>query len=241
MKHVTNSCFALVCTFVCLFCTAPLAHAAQKNQEKVTITLPKNSPRLQLLQQSHILVGQAKLPTHKDVLRTRWQEILKKHKQHIFDVQNIPLPAQHKQQWANLSRVLPNMEPLEKLRNINGFFNGLPSRKDGVLYNTKEYWATPYEFLQKRGGDCEDYAFTKLFALQYFDWPAEDLWVVLVHDKARNEGHAVVAARHKNRVFILDNLSKPVQLLIPESQYAKQVHIFGVLNIQGLWLPFSEK
>lgn len=33
------------------------------------------------------------------------------------------------------------------------------------IYTTSDYWATPYEFLARDKGDCEDYVIAKYFAL----------------------------------------------------------------------------
>lgn len=90
-------------------------------------------------------------------------------------------------QWKNISSQMPSMPPDKKLRVINGFFNSWPSRNDQTNYGKKEYWASPEEFFKKGSGDCEDYAIIKYFALRYFSWPAEDLWLVLVTEKKNQD------------------------------------------------------
>ncbi len=208
-------------------------------KNEFTVNVSKNAPRINILQKDFILVGDVQLPPNFSKIRTQWNEIVAKHDQNIFEVKNIPLPVQHKEQWANLSKLFPKMDGTKKLRNINGFFNRIPSREDAYTYKAKEYWATPEEFLRKRAGDCEDYALSKYFALQYFSWPSSDLWIVFLRDNINKGMHVVLAARHNKKVFILDNLSKPAQLLIPEAQYAKQVNVVALFNGQGMWLPLK--
>ncbi len=215
------------------------SYALANTSKAVTINVPKDAPRINILQKNFILVGDIELPEQFTAIRSQWKDIEKKHDPKVFDVKNIPLPAQHKEQWANLSRLYPKMDGTKKLRNINGFFNRIPSRDDAYTYQAKEYWATPKEFLKKRAGDCEDYAMSKYFALKYFSWPKDDLWIVFLRDKINNGMHVVLAARYNSKVFVLDNLSRPAQLLIPEAQYAKQVSIVALFNHKGMWLPLK--
>lgn len=139
------------------------------------------------------------------------------------------------EQWRNLLKAMPSISKEKKLRYINGFFNNWPSIKDIDNYGVKEYWAPPEEFLAK-GGDCEDYAIAKYFALKYLSWPQEDLWIVLVRNKENQDQHAVLAARSGDKTFILDNLSKPVYLILPAQLYMNQFTPLFAINEQGIWM-----
>ncbi len=166
-----------------------------------------------------------------------WRGMLARHNpSQVFSPTISPLPGPILTQWKNVSARMPAMAPVEKLRIINGFFNNWSSLTDSANYGQEEYWAAPEEFLAKGGGDCEDYALIKYLALRYFNWPAKDLWIVFLRDRINNGNHAVLAARADGRVFILDNLSRPAYLLIPEKQYAKQVTPLYALNELGLWV-----
>ncbi len=231
---------ALLVLILNVLLCAPLGYA-NSGSVKVNIRVPKNAPKVELLNKKFVLVENSTLPEHFDAIRGNWRKVLAAHKQDVFDVKNIPLPRQHKLQWSNLTKLLSTKNELDTLRYINGFFNSIPSQKDDYSYNKKEYWATPHEFLSKGAGDCEDYATAKYFALQYFSWASDKLWLVFLRDNIRPSLHVVLLARLGSKGFILDNLSKPVQLLIPEAQYAKQVKVIGILNKQGMWLPLSSK
>ncbi len=230
--------FRLFFTFLALSLLLTTGQA-QANSQEFTIKISKDAPRINILHTDFVLVGDAQLPPSFTKIRQQWFDVEKKHEKNVFEVKNIPLPSQHREQWANLSKLIPKMDGTKKLRNINGFFNRIPSRDDAYTYKAKEYWATPKEFLQKRGGDCEDYALSKYFALQYFSWPSDDLWVVFLRDNVNSGMHVVLAARYNKKVFILDNLSKPAQLLIPEAQYASQVDVVALFNAKGMWLPLK--
>ena len=141
-------------------------------------------------------------------------------------------------QWNNLSKLMPSWTPEKKLQNINGFFNRWDSKDDQSNYGTEEYWASPEEFLEN-GGDCEDYAIIKYMALRYFGWPEEDLWLLLAKDKKTGEHHAALAARTGEKIFILDNLSRPVYLLIPEAQYVRNFIPLYAINDRGAWMMVS--
>lgn len=58
-----------------------------------------------------------------------------------------------------------NQSDFKKLQTVNNFFNKVKYTSDSVVWNKKDYWATPYEFLAKDKGDSEDFVFAKYFTL----------------------------------------------------------------------------
>ena len=58
-----------------------------------------------------------------------------------------------------------NKSDIEKIKTINDFFNKVKYSSDKKVWNKKDYWATPYEFLAKDKGDSEDFVFAKYFTL----------------------------------------------------------------------------
>ncbi len=212
----------------------------KKSPPSQTIKVPKQTPHMKLLGAEFVLVEHVTVPENITVMRTRWRNIQAQHSQDLFDAKTIPLKGQHKGQWQALIEITKkSKDSLKTLRNINGFFNGIASRKDEDFYGSTEYWASPQEFMTNRSGDCEDYAITKYYALQYMGWNRDDLWLVFLKDKIRGGGHAVLVAECDKGQFVLDNLSKPKHLLIPAKQYAAQVTPFAIANHHGLWLRIS--
>jgi len=52
------------------------------------------------------------------------------------------------------------------LEEVNDFWNGVRYASDMAVWGKKDYWATPYSFLLKDRGDCEDYVIAKYFTLK---------------------------------------------------------------------------
>lgn len=197
---------------------------------------PARGHELSLLGRSALLIEDAPSPQARHFQKD-WQALLARHNATAaFAPTTTLLPGPVLAQWKAVISRMPAMKADEKLRTINGFFNNWSSEPDIKNYGQEEYWASPEEFLTKGGGDCEDYAIIKYLALRYFSWPAQDIWIVFVDDRINKGKHAVLAARMNDKIFILDNLSRPAYLLIPEKQYAGQVTPLYALNEQGVWI-----
>lgn len=199
-------------------------------------TAPPESPACPLVLSGYSPVCMGPNLPEVQHIRDAWESVLVRHDpETVYGSRISLLTPPVLQQWRNLAAMMPKLAPQQKLQYINGFYNNWPSAKDSVNYGEEEYWATPLEFLDK-GGDCEDYAVVKYLALRYFSWPAEDLWILLVENKKDGEKHAVLAARDRDRIFILDNLSRPAYLLIPEMAYMKTFTPLFAVNETGLWM-----
>jgi len=57
----------------------------------------------------------------------------------------------------------------------------------------------PLQTLGSGAGDCEDYAIVKYVVLRELGITADDPHLIVVQDKKRETGHAVVAVRHEQR------------------------------------------
>lgn len=170
-------------------------------------------------------------------LQQLWESALERHDpEKAFGRHQRLMNPYRKEQWNNIVASWNSMTPDKKLRVINGFFNNWPSKSDQENYGQKEYWASPEEMLRKGSGDCEDYAIIKYLALRYLSWPSQDIWLVLVQDRKKKTHHAVLAARYGQQTFILDNLSKPRYLIIPEEAYMKNYMPFYAINEESSWI-----
>ena len=218
---------------VCLFVLAtalPCMGAPQKYAPQSASALP---PVLSAFTAAHPDIETQEMQQ----LQRLWANVLARHdpeKAFGNAIQAMPSPVLT--QWKNLSKRMPSWTAVEKLQNINGFFNRWRSIDDLKNYGTEEYWATPEEFLEKGGGDCEDFAIIKYLALRYFGWPEQNLWLLLGKKHTVGSFHAVLAARTGERKFILDNLSRPPYLLIPEEKYMRNFTPFYAMNCLGIWL-----
>lgn len=127
-------------------------------------------------------------------------------------------------------------DELQRLREINDFFNRrLAFRDDAVTWGVPDYWATPLESLEKRAGDCEDYAIAKYFSLAATGVPTTRLRMVYVRARLAGQSlaHMVLAyyAQPGAEPLILDNLRPEV---LPASQRPDLTPVFS-FNTEGLW------
>ena len=169
-------------------------------------------------------------------LQGYWDGMMARHDPEVaFGTKQTSLPAPIRKQWNTLCAKAPKLVWTERLQFVNAFFNNWDSVDDSKNYGQEEYWATAEEFLEKGGGDCEDFALAKYLALRRFGWPEQDMWLLLLQERGKDAHHAVLAVRKGDRIFILDNLSRPAYLLIPESTLVKGYVPMYAINALGLW------
>jgi predicted transglutaminase-like cysteine proteinase len=113
--------------------------------------------------------------------------------------------------WEALLQDLKKKPVREQLEGVNDFFNALPYAEDNENYGMEDYWATPYEFLQKNAGDCEDYAIAKYISLKRLGVSEASMRIIILQDN--NLGgimHAVLEVRVDSTRYLLDNQSSSV-------------------------------
>ena len=96
---------------------------------------------------------------------------------------------------------------LEKLEAVNKYYNGVRYSSDRKVYGKKDYWATPWEFLGKDRGDCEDYVISKYFALIYLNVDSKKLFFTYVRSSKFKAAHMVLTyfKTPRSEPLILDN------------------------------------
>lgn len=115
--------------------------------------------------------------------------------------------------------VAPDQPELALVERIQHHFNRLKRLPDPWLWGQADYWATPSELLRAGGGDCEDLAAAKYFALRELGVPAERLRLVytrVLNDRLqRIELHIVLWYRRRpgDEWLVLDSLRDDVQPL----------------------------
>ena len=127
-------------------------------------------------------------------------------------------------------------DELVRLKDINDFFNRrIAFKDDAVVWGVPDYWASPLESLDKRAGDCEDYAIAKYFGLAASGVPTAKLRMVYVRARLGGQSlaHMVLAyyAQPGAEPLILDNLRPEV---LPASQRSDLTPVFS-FNTEGLW------
>lgn len=147
--------------------------------------------------------------------------------------------------WRNMVALAGQSPELKILRMVNGYFNQWRPKNDEEVWNTAEHWASPKEFAKERGGDCEDYAIAKYFALRFFGIEAERMRITVVRRKNERgqyapQLHAVLAVRANDTWFILDNNARPKNNIFPQTQYKGQFDPLYSVNENGAWVHGSQ-
>lgn len=139
--------------------------------------------------------------------------------------------------WDKMIESSKDKKILQKLKNVNEFFNKIRYSTDEKHWRKKDYWATPFEFMGTGAGDCEDYAIAKYFSLRKLGVPDEKLRITYVtYQKKRTkyeQAHMVLTYYHKvgSTPIVLDNINKKLQLASKRDDL-KPVYSF---NANGLW------
>jgi predicted transglutaminase-like cysteine proteinase len=76
---------------------------------------------------------------------------------------------------------------------------------DEAQWGVSDRWSAPFETLQSRRGDCEDYATLKYLALRAAGFSDDDVKIVVLKNIFPNEDHAAVAVHVDDDWFVLDN------------------------------------
>lgn len=139
--------------------------------------------------------------------------------------------------WDNMIESIKNEKIVKKLKKVNDFFNNFRYVSDKTLWKRTDYWASPYEFIGKGAGDCEDYAIAKYFALRAAGVSDKKLKITYVKIKQSNkkyeEAHMVLNYYHKpnSTPIVLDNVIKKLKLASKRDDL-KPVYSF---NASTLW------
>jgi predicted transglutaminase-like cysteine proteinase len=68
--------------------------------------------------------------------------------------------------WKNMLQKISSYSEERKVSVVNAFFNSnIAYASDMDVWGENDYWATPFEVLDKGRGDCEDFAIAKYYTL----------------------------------------------------------------------------
>ena len=124
-----------------------------------------------------------------------------------------------------------------KLNLVNDFFNGARFANDTEIWNSKDYWATPIEFIGRDAGDCEDFSIAKYYALKLMGVDTSKLRITYVKALKLNQAHMVLAyyPSPSSDPLILDNLNQRIRPA-KERNDLRPVYSF---NADDLWISRS--
>ncbi|MDL2272280.1 transglutaminase-like cysteine peptidase [Desulfovibrio sp. OttesenSCG-928-I05] len=147
-------------------------------------------------------------------------------------------------QWRNMVHYSQFSGFHDMLRMVNGYFNQWKPAADSKAWGQDEHWATPAEFVSKRGGDCEDYAIAKYFALRHLKVPPDKMRIVIIRQRKdsgayEKQLHAVLAvlgpSNNAETWFILDNNARPRDGITLHTQYDRRFIPLLSMNENGAW------
>ena len=130
------------------------------------------------------------------------------------------------EEWDAMLESSKDETTLNKIKNVNDFFNKITYKTDLSHWRQKDYWATPFEFMGSGAGDCEDYAIAKYLALEYLGVPTSKMFLSYVRVKSSNEAHMVLTyfETPSSEPLVLDNLRKTIQ---PASKRDDLIPVFN--------------
>ncbi len=153
---------------------------------------------------------------------------------------------QNIQQLHQLIQSLQTASELEKLQQVNDFFNQKIQFTDDLsLWGKTDYWATPLETIGRQAGDCEDFTIAKYVFLKALNIDNNRLRLTYVRAKIFNDGNQSAIAHMvlsyyqtpQSEPLILDNLTPEI---LPASSRTDLSPIFS-FNDKGLWVGASSK
>lgn len=140
--------------------------------------------------------------------------------------------------WRRMLEEAKELDELGRLQAVNTFFNRAVRFQDDIeVWNEKDYWASPLEFMGRGAGDCEDFSIAKYISLLNLGVPNEKLRMIYV--RARVGGRAVAHmvlgyyASPEEEPLLLDNLIGSIR---PASRRPDLSPVFS-FNNAGLWVP----
>lgn len=139
------------------------------------------------------------------------------------------------ERWRTRLHELQGVSEEKKLAGINQFINdALPFVSDEKHWRQVDYWATPFESLVSRGGDCEDYVIAKYYSLRQLGVDTEKLRITYVKAIRLNQAHMVLTYFPTPDAvpLVLDNL---VGEIVPASERWDLSPVYS-FNGDGMWL-----
>lgn len=126
---------------------------------------------------------------------------------------------------------------IEQIDLVHRRINQLPYVADRINWGEADRWETPIEMFE-RGGDCEDFALTKYFALRSLGFDDAAMRIAVVWDKVDREEHAILLVEAAGSLWLLDNKIADVA---PAAASADRYRLIYSLNAEGVALAPADR
>lgn len=140
----------------------------------------------------------------------------------------------HTARWRIFLKQIAKLPKKDQLVQVNAYMNRWAYQVDPVLWNKKDYWATPLQFMYKTG-DCEDYAISKYISLLHLGFSPDQMRVVVLQDLNLKIPHAILVVYVDGQPLVLDNQIKQV---VHASRIRHYKPIYSI-NERNWWLHRS--
>lgn len=137
----------------------------------------------------------------------------------------------HIARWRIFLKQIAHLPKKDQLVQVNAYLNQWAYNIDPSIYQKKDYWATPLEFMYKTG-DCEDYAISKFVSLLHLGFSQDDMRVVVLQDLNLKIPHAILVVYLDGEPLVLDNQIKQV---VHASRIRHYKPIYSI-NQRNWWL-----
>ncbi len=143
----------------------------------------------------------------------KWTGALQRHfeerKEVPGDCQETLFNRCHFKRWQALLDGLRDADLMQQVTEINTFMNRARYIVDPINWGVKDYWASPHQFLRKKG-DCEDYAIAKFLSLRALGVGNDQMRIVVLQDLNLRTAHAVLVVFIGDQTLVLDNQIRQV-------------------------------
>ncbi|WP_271408780.1 transglutaminase-like cysteine peptidase [Pseudomonas sp. Q1-7] len=136
--------------------------------------------------------------------------------------------------WRDLLESAGRLPERERLRAVNREINRqVRFADDTVVWQRRDYWATPLETLARGAGDCEDFALAKYFTLLQLGIAPDKLRLTYARALELNQAHMVLTYQDGPDAtpLVLDNL---VDEILPVAQ-RRDLALRYAFDGQGLY------
>ncbi|NYT40293.1 transglutaminase-like cysteine peptidase [Sphingomonas sp. R-74633] len=137
----------------------------------------------------------------------------------MMPADELPAECGARPNWRAGFEALRGLPAGERVVAVQARVNKLPYVSDLANWGMADRWETPAEMFA-RGGDCEDYALTKYFALRDLGLSESAMRLAIVWDNVDQEQHAVLFVDVDGQNWVLDNkFAMPVPATSVEARY----------------------
>lgn len=144
--------------------------------------------------------------------------------------------SQSPRPWLDNKNALEGLPVEDMVQKVNDIINSYDYVADSVNWNKSDYWETPTEFFA-HGGDCEDFAIAKYAWLRFLGIAENRLLIAIVHDRIRNQPHAVLILYMNNKAMVLDSQVNEIR----DSSTISRYRLLYSINRLGWWLPITSE